>query len=186
MRRVVNEASETEARSGLSEEACSNLLKAIAKAVSRVCPAWLVDRRDDLAQAAMMKVMEIHRKSEGDRELSTSYLYKVAHSALVDEIRRIRRRREVAFEVDGGSEGHAVALDDPERSAAAEQIGRGIRDCLAAMKRERRLAVTLHLQGHRIAEAAKLLDCGEKRAENLVYRGLEDLRRCLSAKGFEP
>jgi RNA polymerase sigma-70 factor (ECF subfamily) len=79
-----------------------------------------------------------------------------------------------------------VALQNPERSAAAEEIGRGIRDCLAAMKRERRLAVALHLQGHRIAEAARLLDCDEKRAENLVYRGLDDLRRCLAAKGFEP
>jgi RNA polymerase sigma-70 factor (ECF subfamily) len=26
----------------------------------------------------------------------------------------------------------------------------------------------------------------EKKAENLVYRGLADLRRCLSAKGLRP
>ena len=186
MVRAVKDASGTEERESLGEEAYSKLWNAMEKAVSRVCPSWLVDRRDDLVQAAMMKVMEIHRKSEGNRELSTSYLYRVAHSALVDEIRRIRRRREVAFEVDDGSEGHAVAHQNPERSAAAEEIGRGIRDCLAAMKRERRVAVALHLQGHRIAEAARLLDCGEKRAENLVYRGLDDLRRCLAAKGFEP
>jgi RNA polymerase sigma-70 factor (ECF subfamily) len=183
----VNDTSVQGPRSGLSEEAYSKLSKAISTAVARVCPAWLVDRRDDLVQAAMIKVMEIHRKSEGNRELSTSYLYRVAHSALVDEIRRIRRRREVALEEEaGGNEGRAVALENPERSAAAEEIGRGIRECLASMKRERRLAVTLHLQGHRIAEAARILDCGEKRAENLVYRGLDDLRRCLAAKGFEP
>ena len=186
MVRAVKDASDTEERSGLGEEACSKLSKAIATAVSRVCPSWLVDRRDDLVQAAMMKVMEIHRKSEGNRDLSASYLYRVAHSALVDEIRRIRRRREVALEVDGGNEGLAVAHQNPERSAAAEEIGRSIRDCLSVMKRERRLAVALHLQGHKIAEAARLLDCGEKRVENLVYRGLDDLRRCLSAKGFEP
>jgi RNA polymerase sigma-70 factor (ECF subfamily) len=162
------------------------LRRDIEIAISRVCPSWLIDRRDDLVQAAMMRVMEIQRKSEGDREFSASYLYRVAHSALVDEIRRIRRRREVALEADGGNDGPAAAREDPERRAAAEEIGRGIRDCLAAMRRERRLAVALHLQGHRIPEAARLLECGEKRAENLVYRGLEDLRRCLAAKGFEP
>ncbi len=184
--RAVNDTSDVGLRFDLSEEAYSKLRHDIGAAISRVCPSWLVDRRDDLVQAAMMRVMEIHRKSEGNRELSTSYLYRVAHSALVDEIRRIRRRREVALEVDGGNEGHAVAHENPERSAAAEEIGRGIRECLSAMKRERRLAVALHLQGHKIAEAARLLDCGEKRAENLVYRGLDDLRRCLAAKGFEP
>jgi RNA polymerase sigma-70 factor (ECF subfamily) len=161
------------------------LRRDIEIAISRVCPAWLVDRRDDLVQAAMMRVMEIQRKSEGDREFSASYLYRVAHSALVDEIRRIRRRREVALEVDG-NEGRAVEHGNPERSAAAEEIGRGIRECLASLPRERRLAVALHLQGHKVSEAARLLDCGDKRAENLVYRGLADLRRCLARKGFEP
>ena len=52
------------------------------------------------------------------------------------------------------------------------------------MKRERRLAVTLHLQGHSVPEAARLLDWAVKRTENLVYRGLADLRECLTAKGI--
>jgi RNA polymerase sigma-70 factor (ECF subfamily) len=169
------------------EEDYGKLRRDIEIAVSRVCPSWLADRRDDLAQAAVMKVMEILRKSEGNRQLSSSYLYRVAHSALIDEIRRIRRRREVALEVDG-NEGNAVAHQnsDPERTAAAVEIGRGIRECLAVMGRDRRLAVTLHLQGHKLPEAARLLDCDEKRAENLIYRGLGDLRRCLTEKGFEP
>jgi len=184
--RAVNETSDKGLRSELSAEAYSKLRDDVATAISRVCPSWLVDRRDDLMQVAMMRVMAIYRKSEGNRELPSSYLYRVAHSALVDEIRRIRRRREVALDVDGGNEGHAVAHENPERSAAAEEIGRGIRECLASMRRERRLAVALHLQGHKIPEAARLLDCGEKRVENLVYRGLDDLRRCLAAKGFEP
>ena len=182
----MNQTSDRGVPFGLGTEDYPKLREDIARAISRVCPSWLVDRRDDLVQVAMMKVMEVQRKSEGNRELSASYLYRAAHSALVDEIRRIRRRREVALEVDGGNEGHAVAHENPERSAAAEEIGRGIRECLKSMRRERRQAVALHLQGHRIAEAARLLDCAEKRAENLVYRGLADLRRCLEAKGFEP
>jgi RNA polymerase sigma-70 factor (ECF subfamily) len=54
------------------------------------------------------------------------------------------------------------------------------------MKRERRLAVILHLQGHSVREAARLLDWAFKRTENLVYRGLADLRACLQSKGMTP
>ena len=77
----------------------------------------------------------------------------------------------------------AVTSDNPERTAASLEIGRGIQACLAAMKRERRLAVTLHLQGHSVSEAARILDWPEKRTENLVYRGLADLRACLTLEG---
>jgi RNA polymerase sigma-70 factor (ECF subfamily) len=43
----------------------------------------------------------------------------------------------------------------------------------------RRTAVTLHLQGFRTGEVAAALGWTEKQAENLVYRGLADLRACL-------
>jgi RNA polymerase sigma-70 factor (ECF subfamily) len=76
--------------------------------------------------------------------------------------------------------------DDPERTTASREVGRGIRGCLKAMKRERRLAVILHLQGHSVREAARLLDWAFKRTENLVYRGLADLRACLQSKGMTP
>ena len=74
-------------------------------------------------------------------------------------------------------------MADPERCAAGREVGRAIRGCLAKLVTPRRLAVTLHLQGHSVPEAAKLLGWGTKRAENLIYRGLVDLRGCLSSAG---
>ena len=164
------------------------LRRDIARAVTRLCPSWLADRRDDLVQAALLRVMHIveRHSHSGERNpaSSTSYLYKVAYSVLVDELRRMRRRREIDLNED------VVPLlrarENPERAAAARQIGRGIRGCLRMMKEERRLAVTLHLQGHTVREAARILDWALKRTENLVYRGLSDLRECLTAKGMRP
>jgi RNA polymerase sigma-70 factor (ECF subfamily) len=46
--------------------------------------------------------------------------------------------------------------------------------------------VTLHLHGHSLVEAARILDWAAKQTENLVYRGLADLRKCLLAKGIRP
>lgn len=178
----MRETSESE----ITDEKYSKLRTDLSRAVARVCPAWMADRRDDLVQAAMMRVMDLNRKSEGDRELNASYLYRVAYSTLIDEIRRVRRRREVALEDDGSDHDPPAASEDPERTAASNEIGRGIRECLKAMRRERRLAVALHLQGHSVPEAARLLEWATKRTENLVYRGLSDLRDCLQTKGLRP
>jgi len=163
------------------------LRRDIARAVNRLCPNWMADKRDDLVQAALLRVMHtVERRSPGERNpaAAASYLYKVAYSVLVDELRRMRRRRETDLHEDAVLV--ARAKEDPERTAAARQIGQGIRGCLRAMKHERRLAVALHLQGHTVAEAARLLDWAFKRTENLVYRGLSDLRVCLKAKGLRP
>lgn len=161
----------------------------VVRAVARLCPGWLSQRRDDLVQIAVMRVMRITGQrsaaDEVNEPLSASYVYRVAYSVLVDEIRRLRRHPETGLDDDAVAP-VAVARENPERTAASSEIGRGIRECLAQMKRERRLAVTLHLQGHTVPEAARILDWAVKQTENLVYRGLADLRKCLLAKGIRP
>ena len=172
----------------------AKLRQDFVKAVARLCPGWLANQRDDLVQAAVMRVMQIvSRRSTADAgetraddpKLAASYLYRVAHSALVDEIRRANRRQETALD-DSSVDRVAITFEDPERSAASREIGRTIHGCLASLQRDRRQAVALYLQGHSVPEAARLLDWPAKRTENLVYRGLADLRECLMAKGIEP
>lgn len=164
----------------------TKLRRDLAQAVARVCPRWQPAFRDDLVQSAVMRVMQVLAKaggdSEGDPPLTSSYLYKVAYSVLIDEIRRERRRRETSLEEEAVAQ-QAITEQNPERLAASHELGRSIQDCLTRVKRERRLAVTLYLQGHSVPAAALLLEWTAKRTENLVYRGLADLRECLTAKG---
>jgi RNA polymerase sigma-70 factor (ECF subfamily) len=80
----------------------------------------------------------------------------------------------------------ATSQPDPEREAASRGIGAAIRDCLLKMVDARRRAVTLHLLGHTVPEIADLLGHRVKQSDNLVYRGMADLRRCLSGKGITP
>lgn len=165
----------------------TQLREDLARAVARLCPGWLSSQRDDLVQSAMMRVLQIVDKQtadgEGNRPFAASYLYKTAHSALVDEIRRVRRRRETDLKEETVGP-VAVTRQDPERLTASREIGRGIQDCLSRMSRERRQAVTLYLLGHSVPEASRVLDWPVKRTENLVYRGLADLRDCLVSKGI--
>jgi RNA polymerase sigma-70 factor (ECF subfamily) len=138
-------------------------------------------------QSALVKVLE--RWGEGTALPPASYLWKMAYTTTIDEIRRRRRTREVPLdpEDDGtGPAAEATAASDPEREGSAAEIGAAIGECLQKMVEPRRLAVVLHLQGHTVPEAGRILGWGEKRVENLVYRGLADLRRCLEARGFRP
>ena len=171
----------------ISEQDWEQLRAQLERSVGRVCPRWLSDRKEDLVQAGLMKVMAILEKSEGNRELGSSYLSRVAYSALVDEIRRLRRRGEVPLSEDEDDEPKTAEVrPDPESSSMGREVGRGIRDCLAEQARSRRVAVTLSLQGYSVPEAARQLEWTPKKTENLVYRGIADLRRCLSKKGLQP
>ncbi|ADO75503.1 RNA polymerase sigma factor [Stigmatella aurantiaca] len=162
------------------------LRRDLDKALASVCPPSLADRRDDLLQVAMMRVVELRKRDPGHAALSSAYLYRVAYTALIDELRRVNARKEVALEEGEQAPVQPVAPGDPERSAGAAQIARAVRDCLQGLMQDRRLAVTLHLQGHTLHEAAELLGWESKRTENLIYRGLSALRACLSTKGVTP
>jgi RNA polymerase sigma-70 factor, ECF subfamily len=170
-----------------SEDPLIELRAVLQKAVRRVCPRWLVDRSEDLVQMAMMRVLDARGRNEGLGVVPSSYLYKVAYTTLVDEIRRLRRRPEVSLE-EQGCDGAAAPVADgnPEDHLAASELGEAIHQCLGGLIEDRRLAVTLHLQGHTVPQSAALLGWDAKRTENLVYRGLADLRQCLEAKGVKP
>ena len=173
--------------SSVSDADVARLRQALDRVVRRTCPPWLMDRNDDLVQMALLKVLDVKRKKgEGIDEVPTSYLYRVAHSALVDEIRRHRRKREVALAEGGEHVEQTEMVHDPERETASRQTGRAIADCLSLMKAERKRAVALYLQGSSVPESSRTLGWNRKRTENLVFRGLADLRQCLMRKGVRP
>lgn len=158
----------------------------LARAVERTCPRWLADRRDDIVQAAAIKVVEVLRRGEHPQIRCASYLWQVAHSAIVDEIRRVQRRRELGLDDLEAPALPATSAPDPERAAAGRELGWAIQYCLERLLEPRRLAVTLHLHGFAAHEAVRVLGWDLKRVRNLTYRGLADLRTCLESKGITP
>lgn len=158
----------------------SRLREQLVHAVRRVCPSWLAQDAEDLVQDALIRVMQRTRSSDGTLVVSPAYLKKVAYSTVVDEIRRRQRRPDVV----AGQDGDEVADDAP--ATGDPLLGNAIAGCLAQQHADRRRAVTLHLLGHSVAEAASTLGCNVKRAENLVYRGLAQLRDCLNQRGIQP
>ena len=143
--------------------------------------------REDIVQNSLMRVMKALERRESNPAPPASYLWKVAYSATVDQIRRIRRRHEVPLEEPGhGKPTLATTSSNPFEDRSLRELGRATQDCLSTIAESRRLVVGFHLLGHTVSEMKKMLDANEKRVRNLLYRGLTDLRSCLSGKGFQP
>lgn len=156
------------------------MLQTLRAAVGRACPSDLAAHREDLVQVALLRVLEHEGQGEQNQVRTASYLWRVAFSVIADEIRRrraegLRSRRSTVHE-ESGQQG---ATPLPE-------LGVGIRDCLGDLAEPRRMAVLLHLEGFRAEEASRVLHWDVKRVQNLTYRGLADLRRCLEGKGLVP
>lgn len=152
--------------------------------VARYCPRRFEDRRDDIVQVAWLRLTRSRQNDERNRPPGPSLVARVAYCATIDAIRQIRRRREVP--VDEVQQVLAAGAADPARATGAREIGQAIRNCLSRLLPGRRLAVTLYLQGHTGPETGMLLGWSLKRAENMIFRGLADLRRCLAGKGVAP
>ena len=148
--------------------------------VRRVCPRWMADDLDDLVQMAAMRLL----RSESDAELTPAYLSRVAYSAVIDEIRRRKRRNEIDATPSLIDRVADEVQPSPERLANASQLADTLLQCLELQVPARRQALALYLQGHTIPEIAELLDWDFKKAANAVYRGLPDLRVALADRGI--
>jgi RNA polymerase sigma-70 factor (ECF subfamily) len=180
----VGDEHESAAWARADEAQVREIRRAMLAAVRAVCPPWLQAQAEDITQRAMVKVLA-RRESNDPGALPRAYLRRVAHSALVDEIRQ--RRVRAHDNPDSRAVAHGVDLQgSPERVLELQRVGRDILGCLQHIVEPRRRAVTLHLQGFSRGEVAELLGCSQKRADNLTYRGLDDLRRCLRTKGHAP
>lgn len=158
----------------------ADLRARLLAAVRRVCPPRLRDQEDDLVQTALVKLM----RSAATVEHEPAFLRRVAYSIVVDEVRRLKRRSEVAFSPSLPDRIANSGELSPEVRARGEQVGQALLRCLEALAPDRRRAVALYLQDHGVPEIAERLGWDRKRAANLVYRGLEDLRGALGDAGF--
>jgi len=153
-------------------------------AVRAYRPAWLRDDADDLIQKALIRLLKQHR--EGNRAVSSSYIWKTAYSVVIDQIRHERRKQETSLEQAAHMAATTVAVHSPERTYRSVELREVLQEAVLSLSRDRKAAVALFLQGHTVRECSEILEWDYKRTENLVYRGYSDLRQFLGERGFRP
>ena len=161
----------------LPSEEAQRICAVLRRALQRLCPDELLPEREDLVQAALVKLLEVRERSEQSPPLPASYLWQVAYTTAMDELRRRRRRQNVQ---------EPTVAEPSESPEPRPDLRAAIAGCLQALPADRRAAVTLHLHGFSAGQAARSLGFVIKRVQNLTYRGLAELRKCLQAKGAVP
>jgi RNA polymerase sigma-70 factor (ECF subfamily) len=167
----------------VSEDEFEALEAAVRRAVTSALRPSMRSYAHDIAQAAMERLLVKMRENPTARPRTQGYVWRMANYAVIDEVRRLQRRREDSAQED------PMAVDDraaPDDALHRKRVSAAITDCVQRLPDDRRRAVTLYLQGHGISEAAQIMAWVRKRAENAVYRGLAAVRRCLEGKGVTP
>jgi len=180
---------EVEARFNIIIEEYGRFLR---RTIIQLCPKDLGLQFNDIEQDARLRLW---RALQSEREIKdlTSYLYRIAVTATLDAIRRVKTKREeqllLAEEEDEEiAEPHrlvAGSANAPDRLAERRQLVRKVEAALSRLSENRRRAVGLHLEGMTTQEIGDLLGWTEPKARNLVYRGLQDLREQLRAEGVD-
>ncbi|MEP7337892.1 MAG: RNA polymerase sigma factor [Acidobacteriota bacterium] len=158
--------------------------------ITRHCPTDSGIQISDIEQDAHLRIW---RALQGEREIRdlASYLHKIAATATIDAIRRVKaRREEQLLMAEDEDELYAQPLptnpaDSPENHARRQETNRKIATALSRLPEDRRRAVGLDLQGYTTQEIADLLGWTEPKARNLVYRGRQNLREQLRAEGID-
>ena len=88
----------------------------LIRAVERHCPVALAAHREDLVQMALIRLLERPR-GEGSTPRGASYLWRVAYTVVIDEIRRFRRQQRQAEQLPEGER------RTPGPEARAELLG---------------------------------------------------------------
>ena len=164
----------------------------LRRTIAHFCPKDLGIHFSDIEQEARLRLW---RALQSEREIRdpASYLYRIAMTATLDAVRRIKAKREEQLrlaEDEGDNDGAPTALvSDPNRSPELEaerrQLASKVKAALARLPDNRRRAVGLYLEGMDSQEIGSLLGWSEPKARNLIYRGLHDLRAQLRAEGIE-
>jgi RNA polymerase sigma-70 factor (ECF subfamily) len=169
----------------------SSIEALIARFRTMVCS---VGARRGLIEADLDEVLQdvrirLWHAGEGGKpleELGSSYLYHLATTAALDLLRRRRARR--ADDIEDIRERTELTTDDasPHEAMEARELASQIEAAIDTLSIDRRVAVRLHLTGYDRADIARMLGWTDARTRNLLYRGLDDLRRQLTDMGISP
>jgi RNA polymerase sigma-70 factor (ECF subfamily) len=141
---------------------------------------------DEVLQDVRIRLWQAGEGGKVLEELGSSYLYHVATTAALDMLRRRRARR--ADDTEDIREHTDLTTDkaSPHDAVEARDLASQIDAAIDTLSIDRRVAVRFHLAGYDREDIARMLGWTEARTRNLLYRGLDDLRRRLTDMGISP
>jgi RNA polymerase sigma-70 factor (ECF subfamily) len=141
---------------------------------------------EDLAQDVFLKVYDALPKYRGDSTFST-WLYRIAVNAALDELRRIKRKRMLYFlradELEGYERELGAALSSPRRpdqELERKELGETLQRAMNKLPAKQRVAFVLReVEGFSYTEIAGMLKCSLGTVKSRLFHARLKLRRYI-------
>lgn len=141
---------------------------------------------DDIEQEVRIKLW---RALDSDKNFSAaaSYIQKVVVTTVVDALRRaqVRHAESIEDKDETGFDPSVTGPMRPESLAGRGQWSDLLMRCIAELPERRRIPVQLALQGFTAEEVARMTGASVTAAQQLCYRGIEELKTRLRALGAD-
>jgi RNA polymerase sigma-70 factor (ECF subfamily) len=138
---------------------------------------------DDILQEVKIKIWNV-LTNEKKIENYASYIRKIVNSSVIDHLRRIRREERILFS--------EIQRKIAERRGTYKKEKIDEKNCknilgqsVDSLLDSRRKVVKLYLLNMTLEEISKFFNWSPHKTRNLLYRGLNDLKKLLREKGIE-
>ena len=161
----------------LAPETLGRLMADLRPRLNRYCARMVGSAIDgeDVVQEALAKAVEAFPLT-GGVERPESWLFRIAHNAALDTLRRRKRQATVRSDIDLGGLADAGATADI-RVAATTSLARFMRLPVA----QRSSVVLIDVLGHSLAETVEILDLSPPAVKAALHRGRARLRELADA-----
>jgi RNA polymerase sigma-70 factor (ECF subfamily) len=135
---------------------------------------------EDIAQDSFLRAYRKARSFRGQGAVR-SWLYRIVVNRAQDELRRIKRKREVQWEAaESVCDRSAGSTDE---LLAARELGRLMAEALAGMRNEHRTPLLLRdVQGMTYSEIARFLDWPLGTVQARIHRGRLEVRAFMKER----
>ncbi|HEK85251.1 MAG: RNA polymerase sigma factor [Candidatus Saccharicenans sp.] len=138
---------------------------------------------EDIIQEIKLKIWKII-DDEKNITYPPSYLKKVVESAVIDQIRKVRKEEEIFI----SERQKLISENEPKFNPYLDQDCPKKEFILRATEQlieSRRIVVKLYLLNMNLLEISDYLHYSQDKTRNLLYRGLADLQQILKEMGFD-
>ena len=144
---------------------------------------WNQGTAEELAQTVFIKVFRARERYQATAKVRT-YLYRIAHNAWIDHLRRLKKH--VSLDAEVGSRGLRLvdtiqSAFDPEGEQREYRIRARIQEAVAELPEgQRSVFVLANNQGMKYQEISEVLDIPEGTVKSRMHAAVRNLRKKLA------
>jgi RNA polymerase sigma factor (sigma-70 family) len=138
---------------------------------------------DDILQEVKIKIWNV-LIDEKKIDNYASYIKKIVNSSVIDHLRRIRREERVLFTEMQRKISERRSTYNKE-NIDTDECKKILKQAVDSLLDSRRKVVKLYLLNMTLEEISEFFNWSPHKTRNLLYRGLNDLKKILQEKGIE-